>query len=259
MKGSMDPSQTPGTPSIPWYVQAFTEAYPTVYPHRNSEEADQQIGALLDLGVLSANDRALDVCCGQGRHVRAMRKKNIRCFGADLSSHLLDSQAGEDIPVCRADMRSLPFRSQSFDCAVQMFTSFGYFDSDTENRSVLAEVARVLKPEGKFVLDLMNRTPVIESPVPDSSSEKEGGIIVEESRRYDRANRRVEKTVRIRRGDRQVANYVESVRLFEPDEIRKWMDDSGFLTTTMMGDFDGSSFDSQSSPRMIVLASRRSL
>ena len=54
-------------------------------------------------------------------------------------------------------MRRLPFRDGAFEAVANLFTSFGYFFDEAQNRRVLGEIARVLRPGGAFLLDLMGR------------------------------------------------------------------------------------------------------
>jgi SAM-dependent methyltransferase len=61
---------------------------------------------------------------------------------------------GVDVDYVAGDMRALPW-TEEFDAAVCWFTSYGYF-ADAENQRVLAEVARALRPGGRFVLELNN-------------------------------------------------------------------------------------------------------
>ena len=56
----------------------------------------------------------------------------------------------------RADYRELPFRDASFDAALNLFTSLGYL-GDEEDTRVLAEIRRVLRPEGRLVIETMHR------------------------------------------------------------------------------------------------------
>ena len=57
------------------------------------------------------------------------------------------------------DMLSLPFERE-FDAVYSFFTSFGYFGDD-ENEQVLAGIARALKPGGRFLLDILEGSPLV--------------------------------------------------------------------------------------------------
>ena len=66
-----------------------------------------------------------------------------------------------DAVFVRGDMRRLPLDSQSVDAAICMWQSFGHFD-DPGNAAVLAELSRVLVPNGVLVMDLYNREAIRE-------------------------------------------------------------------------------------------------
>jgi SAM-dependent methyltransferase len=57
-------------------------------------------------------------------------------------------------------MRHIPFEEE-FDAAINLVTAFGYLESHKEDQQVVKEVARALRPRGKFVLDIINRERVI--------------------------------------------------------------------------------------------------
>jgi len=55
-----------------------------------------------------------------------------------------------------ADMREIPSVNQ-FDAIVNMYSSFGYLESETEDLRVLESAARALKQRGQLLLDMLNR------------------------------------------------------------------------------------------------------
>ncbi len=240
---------------------AFDASYLERYSHRDTAEAERQIAFLCSAGVLHLDELVLDLCCGGGRHLAAMAERGVIACGVDLSPDLLRVARGElsrrrtHADLFRADMRALPFANEAFDAVIQMFTAFGYFESDDDNRRVLAEVGRVIRSGGRYVLDLMNKAYVLAALVAESTKEAPGGSVVE-TRRYDAEKKRLEKsaTTRTPRGSK---THVESVRVFEPDEIRDWLAAAGFTVDRMLGDFDGSEFAPKSSWRMITVARKR--
>ena len=52
------------------------------------------------------------------------------------------------------DARKLPYASDTFDTVMILGNSFGYFETAKEDMTVLKEVLRVLKPWGRFLIDL---------------------------------------------------------------------------------------------------------
>lgn len=102
--------------------------------------------------------RVLDLCCGPGRHAAPLDKAGYRVVGVDRDAPAITqaSLTAPEASFIRADMRRLPLGSRSMDAAICMWQSFGHFD-DAGNAAVLAELSRVLVPNGVLVMDLYHR------------------------------------------------------------------------------------------------------
>jgi SAM-dependent methyltransferase len=104
----------------------------------------------------------LDMGCGAGRHSIGLAVLGHHVVGLDWSPRLIEAAkedartAGVRASFVRGDMRRLRFRSR-FDAVVNLFTSFGYFDTDAEDLAVLNGVRRALRPTGVFLIDLLNK------------------------------------------------------------------------------------------------------
>ncbi len=92
--------------------------------------------------------RVLDVPCGNGRHLRTLAALGYDVLGVDNDPTVS--------PQVRCDLRELDALPAGFDAVINMWASFGYFDSKT-NEHVLASLARRLRSGGRLVLDLFNR------------------------------------------------------------------------------------------------------
>lgn len=239
----------------PWYVEAFREGYLRLYPHRDLPSARRETGFLVQQGL---RGRVFDLCCGFGRHTLALRERGFDVLGMDLSPELLAHAAqspGWELlrgRLLRGDARVLPFADASFDSVVNLFSSFGYF-GEQGDKQVLLEIARVLAPGGFLALDLMNPAYVRARLVPYSRSERGGALLVE-SRSLSAGGQLVVKDVELH-NESGIVRWREEVRLYEPEEILRWLDAAGLRQNAVYGDFDGSALAAGSS-RQLVLAQR---
>lgn len=257
----------PKKAKAPWYVRAFNADYLARYKHRSDALAQTELPFVLKALHLPARASMLDLCCGAGRHSRGLAnalKKNARIVGLDLSADLLkDAQAKNTAPkrLCfiRADMRRIPLATRSIDGVVNLFTSFGYFRTNREHVTVLQEVARVLKPGGRFVFDFFNREHVLANLVPRSESQANGRRIVE-TRRYDARSKRIVKTIRIsdisrkaaktqRNGEDEVLQ--ESIRAYSAIELKDMLIRAGLTPLSVHGDLCGGAFSAKESARCV--------
>ena len=232
----------------PWYVEAFRAEYVDVYPHRDLDAARREADYLVSQGVAG---RTLDLCCGAGRHCLALRERGVDAFGIDISLELLARARGLEGRLVRADARAIPCVDACLDSVVSLFSSFGYF-GEQGDRQMLSEAARVLRPDGLIVLDLMNPAEVRENLVPRSHSVRDG-VEIEERRGLGDDGRRVIKEVRWRRRDGSERSWREDVRLYERAELEPLLDRVGFRGPILHGDFNAAPF-SAGSPRQILLA-----
>ncbi|MGY4642408.1 class I SAM-dependent methyltransferase [Cellulomonas sp. URHB0016] len=115
--------------------------------------------------------RVLEVGAGAAQCSRWLVGQGVDVVATDVSGGMLraglryDEQAGVRTPVLVADARALPFADASFDVA---FTAFGAIPFVPDADRVHAEVARVLRPGGRWVLSV---THPVRWAFPDDPSE----------------------------------------------------------------------------------------
>lgn len=241
-----------------WYKVAFGDIYPVVYPHRDDAEAARVARSLAPL--VGERSPVLDLACGNGRYMTAFARAGFDMVGVDLSSYLLadavTSRALEGRVVI-GDMRELPFRGQSMGAVVNMFTSFGYFETDLDNIRVMHEAARVIQDGGVFLMDFLNAG-ALERELADtaSSTRRERGAVIEEARSIVDGGRVLVKRVRAIMEGRDPVEYSERLRLYRHDDLVAMAETAGLSPRAVYGSYELASFDASSSPRVILVCER---
>ncbi|MBI1184042.1 methyltransferase domain-containing protein [bacterium] len=135
-----------------------SEYYLKLYRNRNLEEAKAFIDNLLGYLNPASGSRFIDVCCGRGRHAIYLAEKGYVVTGIDSSVESI----AEAQKVCKpnlsfkvGDIRK-PLQLEPADVALNLFTSFGYFDSDEENLLSMQNIAGSLRKGGSLVIDYLN-------------------------------------------------------------------------------------------------------
>jgi len=246
---------------MPWYTDYFDEDYFSGREaYLESERTGQEVEFVIErLGLLPAQ-RILDLCCGQGRHCVALALRGFRLTGLDLSQHLLDlarqatKEAGVHVDLVRSDMRDIPFHS-CFDGAINMFTAFGYLESDEEDNKVLCAVLEALKPGGAFLMDTMNREWLVRNFRPTDWGKGSNGTLIVSERELDPTDGRIRVKETLIRPDASRRERGHVLRLYSYTELAAMMGSAGFRIEGVWGSFDGSAYGLDSR-RMIILARR---
>ena len=142
-----------------WYKDWFSSPYyHQLYQHRDDSEANNFIDTLIASLQPANGSTMLDVACGKGRHSKALAEMGFDVTGIDLSfSSINEAKEFEDekLHFFQHDMR-LPFWINYFDYAFNFFTSFGYFKTRREHDNAIRTIAQSIKENGVFVIDFLN-------------------------------------------------------------------------------------------------------
>lgn len=236
-----------------WFETWFDSPYyPILYKHRDDQEAESFLRHLLGVLSLPTQGRVLDVACGRGRYSRFLAEQGFDVTGIDLSLHSIlfaRSFERDNLSFFQHDMRKL-FRTNYFDLVLNVFTSFGYFESYKENLDSLRVARKSLKTGGVFVLDFFNAQ-WVEASLPQQN-EYEIDDVVFSTRKY-RENGRVMKDIHIEDGG-TTHFFQESVLLYDHPTILAMLDEAGFELLNTYGNYDLDGFDPIESPRLICIA-----
>jgi SAM-dependent methyltransferase len=232
-----------------WFAHWFDEDYLALYAHRDEAEAESAVAMALRMAPGLSEGPVLDLACGNGRHLVELRRSNAEAFGLDLSAHLLAmAPAGLKPYLLRGDMRRLPLKQGSLTGITLWFTPFGYFD-DHENALLLRSLGILLRPGGILLLDYLNAHHVHSHLLPDEELEIEGCRV--RIKRFMEGKRLV-KGIRMERLHSGAVREVrESLRLYDPDELRAMIRSAGLSLASEAGAYDGSRFQSGHSHRWI--------
>lgn len=245
-----------------WYESFFGQDYLDVYGYQFTDERAAKETAFAARALdLQPGERVLDLCCGQGRHAVLLATMGLDVTGLDLSEQYLrltesGARAGKlAIETVHADMREIPFESH-FDAIVNMFSSFGYLESEAEDARVLDSIWRALKPNGRVLLDLLNRDWVVDNYVQNDWHRGDDGTLYLEHRELDLLTSRNHVTfVAIGPDGRQREIVGHHIRLYTLREVAGMLEAAGLAFEAVYGGFDGEPYGIETR-RMIVVARR---
>lgn len=230
------------------YIYFYEQHHPTEVNRATAEK----IVSLLDN---PEGKKILDVPCGYGRISNELADMGFDVTGVDITETFLqkakaDAKAKKlNIEYLRGDMRRLPFENQTFDVLINWFTSFGYFDEET-NHAVLKEFHRVLKPGAILLLDHQNRDRMLLNFGPYSLNEKDGNFMIDAAEFDPVSGYAPNQRIIIRDG--KVRRTQFSVRMFAASELALWLKLADFENVRIT-DIDGEPF-TVTSRRMVVRA-----
>jgi D-alanine-D-alanine ligase len=162
-------------------IYLITDAEIVCNPTLTRREIDIVVQSL----CLQPTDRIVDLCGGQGRHAMELASRGYRRVTVvDYSPFLLRcathtaATTGLSVAFCQGDVRWTPIRTGSVDVVLLMANSFGYFIDPADDQRLLNEIARILAPGGRFLLDLTDYDYTLRHFLPESWHETAEDIVV---------------------------------------------------------------------------------
>ncbi len=238
-----------------WFEHWFdSPLHEQLYAKRDAADANRLAELITGHIPVDEYPTLLDLACGRGRHSINFANRGYHVTGVDLAPTAISrakakaAQAGVEVDFRVGDMR-VPLED-TFDVVVNLFTSFGYFDSEAENELPIAAMATMVRPGGQVWIDFLNPGNVRANLVPNNE-----GSIPEWSysiRRWieDGAVRKEIHLIEDASGDEQI--FTEYVRLLELDWFEAVSSKYGLKLQTVYGDYDGNVYDPIASPRQIM-------
>ena len=242
-----------------WWKNYFDAQYLLEYEPLFSLERDRlEVARLLDLLGLPSGSRVLDVPCGQGRHAHLLAEAGFDVVGLDYSAELLARArkrgTGPRLRYRRGDMRKLPapWRGR-FDAVVNLFTSFGFFVNPPDDRLVIREFARVLRPGGVLVWHGASRDGVMARFLGRDWWTTRNRTLVAQERTFDPLSGQL--TVEsVWRGPRAVGGgrREHRIRLYSPTHLAELCADAGLIVEQAFDGFSDKPLSRMSGEMMLV-------
>ena len=240
-----------------WYKDWFNnKLYLELYKHRDEAEAKDIVNLIQRCIPLKTNSKVLDVCCGAGRNSLELARRGYQVTGFDLSKFLINEakknlqgtiEKSLKIRFLIKDMRKFHF-NKKYDIAVNIFTSFGYFESDDENFKVIKNVSDSVRKGGYFVFDYLNSEYLKSNLVTESKDIVNGKIVIQK--------RRIENNFVIKEIIIGKRKFSEILKLYSVTELKKILKNYRFIVKNVFGDYFGSRYFSRKSKRLIIIAQK---
>lgn len=230
-----------------WYEddELWRIFFPFMFPESSFESARSQVRSIIELSGVE-HRTVLDLCCGPGRFAVPLALAGFAVTGVDRTAFLLDrgreyaAREAAEVEWVRSDMRQFA-RPDAFDLAINLFTSFGYFDDPADNLTVLENVYRSLRKDGVFVFEAGGKEVLARIFEATGSQEIEGvGLLVQRRKAIDDWSRMENEWLLIRDG--RVRSFRLRHWIYSGRELRQMLESVGFSAIDLYGGLDGSPY-----------------
>ena len=229
---------------------------PIMFDDARWAEAPDVAEYVKKIAGLKAGDSVLDAGCGLGRISVELALLGLKVTGIDIIQAELDAaresalDEGVELELLKADLRT--FKSdKKFDCAVNLYTSFGYCDTIEEDMMILKNIASSLRAGGIFILECSSRESAIKYFTKGEEFDRAGWHVKTEfsvEGAWEGLRSRW-----ILSDDQGIkVDHVFIQRLYSAAELCHLMKNCGFTSTQAYGDFDLSPYDENLRTMIIV-------
>jgi len=227
-----------------WWQRLFeTPLYFELYEAEDTKKAVREVSQAVALLGLTPPARILDVPCGYGRHAVECARRGFAVTGVDAAETQLNRgrekarAAGVSIDFRLQDARALNFETE-FDAALNLFLSFGYFETDDEHVAMLAGIARALRAGGRFLMEFWNREYEIRY-FDRYQVERSGDIVEVEEWEFDHRRGRLNWTNTAFFPDGRRESWWHSIRAYSVAEMVALFERGGLRVDAVYGGLDG--------------------
>jgi SAM-dependent methyltransferase len=231
---------------------------PMLFSPQRIANASFEVSQVLALVDIPRKAKILDLCCGTGRHSLELARRGYKVTGVDRTREYLE-QAGEQaakeglkVDFIQEDMKI--FRQpDTFDLVINLFTSFGFFEDQADDRKMIDNIFCSLKPGGTLVMDLSGKE-VLARDFRERDWREVEGVFWLEERKVASDWGSIQSRWIMFKDDRRYENTI-NLRLYSAAELTGLLRASGFSSASAYGDLDGSPYDNRA--RRLVVVSKK--
>ena len=232
---------------------------PIMFDDARWAEAPDVAEYVMKIAELQPGASVLDAGCGLGRISVELAALGLEVTGVDIIQAELDAAAesaeaeGVQLKLINADLRTFT-SDKKFDCAVNLYTSFGYCDTIEEDMMILKSIAGALREGGTFILECTSRESAIKYWTPGEDFDRAGWHVHTEFGVVGAWEGLRSKWVLTDDNGKKIEHeFVQ--RLYSASDLCKRLVECGFSSAQVYGDFDLSPYD-ENLRTMIIIARR---
>lgn len=228
----------PPTASRHWSEAVFAGHYTALSRPSSPAMAAAEAAFCAEIAGIANTASVIDVGCGEGLHANAFSERGCRTVGLDCAQAMIDVAMEEFGPsvsrlrwICR-DVRTPGF-DETFDLVTCLGTTVGIYD-EPDNAAVLASLRRLCAPNGRVVIQVVNRDYVVPRLPARTWWQGRGCLVLDEVDVNDRASRvQVKRTIVFEDG-RQF-EHLYSVRVYALHELVAAVENAGLAVLEVSG------------------------
>lgn len=238
-----------------WFQYWFNSPYYHIlYQQRDDAEAEFFIDNLTKFLIPIKEAKILDIACGKGRHSIYLNKNGFDVTGIDLSTQSIKYAKqfeNEKLHFFEHDMRKL-FYINYFDIALNLFTSFGYFETENDHVNALKSFRKSLNDNGILVIDYFNTEKIINN------------LNTQETKEINNITFNIDKKIidgkiikQINFEDKgHIYNFQEEVKAYSLTDFERMLTKAGLTIQNIFGNYKLEAFDQAQSDRLILICKK---
>ncbi|SEQ37156.1 Methyltransferase domain-containing protein [Treponema bryantii] len=243
----------------------WTQFAPIMFDDARWAEAPTVAQYVKDIAKLRDGAAVLDAGCGLGRISVELAALDLDVTGVDIIQSELDaareSAEAEGVPLklINHDLRTFHAPNQ-FDCAVNLYTSFGYCASVEEDMQILKNIADSVKPGGTFIMECTSRETAVMYWTPGEEFERAGYKVVThfevvgawEGLKSQWTLYPADTDLSKSPASKPVVDHCFVQRLYPATFLRDKLIEFGFSDTKVYGDFDKSPYNEHARTMVLI-------
>ena len=243
-----------------WQDEEFWNSFaPYFFTEERVEGTAAEVEKLVALLRIAPSAKVLDLCCGIGRHSVEFARLGYRVTAVDLTASFL-AQARErakrekvQVDFVQSDMRDF-VRPGAFDAAVNLVTSFGYFEEQADDLKAARNLYESLKPGARLVVEMMGKEILAHKFVPRRwEVAPDGTLLLMEHRLRSGWEWMEARCILIKDATRRELNF--SYRVYSAAELGAVLRGGGFKAVEFFGSLSGAPYDHEAE-RLVALATK---